>query len=407
MKCKFCNKKLNNIFLDLGKMPLANSNLKKKEIKNEKKYELKIYVCNYCWLVQTKDVINEKEVFNENYSYFSSMSSSWLEHAKRYVKYIISFLKLSSKSYIIEIASNDGYLLKNFKDKKFDFLGIEPSKSTALVAKKKKIKTINEFFTNRLAKKLSKNKKADLVIGNNVFAHIPDIHDFTNGLKTILSSEGTITLEFQHLLNIMKKNQFDTLYHEHYYYYSVTFLKKIFKNYDLKIYKIEKLRTHGGSLRVYVTHIKNNIKIHSSVKNVFQEETNYGIAKLKTYKNFNLKINSIKKKFCNFIINTNKNKKNIFAYGAPAKGNTFLNFCNIKKTDIIGTFDKSPLKVNKFLPGSHIKIFSPNNMKKFKIDFLIILPWNIKREIINMVKKKVISKKIKFVTAIPSLKIFN
>ena len=407
MKCKFCNKKLKNIFLDLGKMPLANSNLKKTEIINEIKYELKIYVCNICWLVQTKDVINEKEVFNENYSYFSSMSSSWLDHAKKYVDHIVNFLKLNKKSYIVEIASNDGYLLKNFKVKNLNCLGIEPSKSTALVARNNKIKTINEFFTYNLAKKISKNKKADLIIGNNVFAHIPDIHDFTKGLKTILSREGTITLEFQHLLNIMKKNQFDTIYHEHYYYYSVTSLKKIFKYYDLKIYKIEKLSTHGGSLRVYVSHIKNNIKVHSSVKNIHMEEINYGIAKLKTYKDFEVKINNIKKKFNKFIINANKDKKNIFAYGAPAKGNTFLNFCNIKKTDVIGTFDKSPLKINKFLPGTHIKIFAPNMMKKFKIDILIILPWNIKKEVIDMVKKNSTSKKIKFVTAIPSLKIFN
>jgi predicted nucleic acid-binding protein len=205
----------------------------------------------------------------------------------------------------------------------------------------------------------------------------------------------------------MKKNQFDTIYHEHYYYYSVTFLKKIFKYYDLKMYKIEKLSTHGGSLRVYVSHIKNNIKVHSSVKNIHKEEIDYGIAKIKTYKDFEVKINNIKKKFNKFIINANKNKKNIFAYGAPAKGNTFLNFCNIKKTDVIGTFDKSPLKINKFLPGTHIKIFSPNMMKKFKIDILIILPWNIKKEVIDMVKKNSTSKKIKFVTAIPSLKIFN
>ncbi len=405
MKCKYCKSKLKNIFLDLGKMPLANSNLKKNEFKYEKKYILKIYVCKNCWLVQTKDVINNKEVFNSKYSYFSSVSSSWLEHAKKYVQNIIKYLNLNHEDFIIEIASNDGYLLKNFKDRGFNYMGIEPSKSTAKIAQKQGIKTKIDFFTYNLAKKISLKKKAKLIIVNNVYAHIPDVHDFTKGLKVLLSDNGVITLEFQHLLNILKKKQFDTVYHEHYYYYSVIYLIKIFKNYGLKIWKIDKIKTHGGSLRIYACHDYSNRKIYSSVKKIIFEEKNFGLDKIQTYLKYNDNIKNIKLNFKNFLRKQTENNKKVYAYGAPAKGNTFLNYCNIKSPSIRGTFDMSPLKMNKYLPGSHIKIHSPNNIKKFEIDYLIILPWNLKREIINFVKKKTNNRKIKFVTAIPSLKI--
>ena len=405
MKCKFCKSKLKNVFLDLGKMPLANSNLKKNELKNEKKYILKIYVCEKCWLVQTKDVINNKEVFNSEYSYFSSVSSDWLKHAKNFVQNIIKDLNLNYKDFIVEIASNDGYLLKNFKKKGFNYTGIEPTRSTAKIAQKKGIKTIIDFFTLSLAKKISSNKKAKLIIANNVYAHIPDVHDFTKGMKMLLSNDGVITLEFQHLLNILKKRQFDTIYHEHYYYYSIIYLAKIFNYYGLKIWKIEKIETHGGSLRVYACHDFSNRKIHSSVKKIILEEKKFGLNKIKTYLEYNDNIKNIKLNFENFLMKQKMNNKKVYAYGAPAKGNTFLNYCNIKSPSILGTFDMSPLKMNKYLPGSHIKIHSPDKIRKLMMDYIIILPWNIKKEVIKFVKKRTNNKKIKFVTAIPNLKI--
>ena len=401
--CRNCNKKLKNIFLDLGKCPPSNSLIKnEKEKKSEKKFQLLTYVCNNCWLVQTKDVASKKIFFNNHYPYFSSTSSSWLKHAKNYVTKITKKLKLNKDSLVIELASNDGYLLQYFKIKKIPCIGIEPSKNTSRIAKKKGIKSLDKFFSYNLAKKIK--DKADLIIGNNVYAHVPNLNDFTKGIKTLLKKEGTITLEFPHLLNLIKYSQFDTIYHEHFSYYSLLTVKNIFKKHKLKVFFVEKLNTHGGSLRVYGCHEDDKRAESEFVKIIIKEEIKFGLNKLKTYKQFNLKVLRIKKEITKFILKAKKDKKIVHAYGAAAKGSTVLNYVNITEKDIAFVYDAAESKINMMMPGSHIKILSPDEIKIRKPDYIVILPWNIKSEIIKSFKF-IKNWNGKFVTFIPKIKV--
>ena len=360
--CRNCNKKLKNIFLDLGKCPPSNSLIKnEKEKKNEKKFQLLTYVCDKCWLVQTKDVVNKEIFFNNHYPYFSSTSSSWLQHAKNYVAKISKKLKLDKKNFVIELASNDGYLLQYFKMKKIPCLGIEPSKNTSKISKKRGIKTLDEFFTYDLAKKIK--YKPDLIIGNNVYAHVPNLNDFTKGIKTLLKTNGTITLEFPHLLNLIKYSQFDTIYHEHFSYFSLFTVKNIFKKHKLKVFFVEKLNTHGGSLRIYGCH-EDDARLESKiVKNIIKEEVKFGLNKINIFKKFNLNVLKIKKEIKKFILQAKKDKKIVHAYGAAAKGSTVLNYLNITERDIHFVYDAAKSKINKIMPGSHIKILSPEEIK--------------------------------------------
>ncbi len=403
MKCGFCKSKLIKI-LDLGKTPLANSFLTKKYLKKKEKiYALNLNFCKNCYLIQAPRDVQTKEIFNQKYVYFSSTSKYWLEHAKRYCEHIIKKINLKNKSTIMEVASNDGYLLKNFDKKKFRILGIEPSKNTADFCKKKyKINVITDFFNLSLIEKKNLYLKTDLLIANNVLAHNPDINNFVFSVKKTLSPNGVATIEFPHFYNLIKDFQFDTIYHEHFYYFSLRAIIKIFKKYDLKIWDVDEIDTHGGSLRIYVSHSESNRIIKQSVKRVLKKEINSKLFDLKILKNFSKKVKAIKKNTQNFIDLNLKNNKKIAFYGAAAKGNTFLNYLRINSKKINHIFDLSNEKVGKYLPGSKIEVFYPSKNELKKFDMIIILPWNLKKEITKQLSK-LTDKKCKFYVCIPKI----
>ena len=406
-KCRFCNSDLNKIFIDLEESPLANSYLKGSDFDNEKNYPLCTFLCENCFLVQLEEIETPENIFSK-YAYFSSFSTSWLKHAKNYVEMIIPRLSLNEKSLVVEIASNDGYLLQNFIEKSIPVIGIEPAKNIAKAAMEKNIPTLTNFFNNQLAKKLSsEGKKADLIIGNNVFAHVPCLNDFVSGLKILLKMNGTITLEFPHLLQLMKNNQFDTIYHEHFSYFSLLTAQKILAHHNLKVFDVDELSTHGGSLRLYITHKENNqISLSNNVLVVLEKEKKFGLNKISTYEEFGTHISKIKMDLQNLINNIKNSSKNIICYGAPAKGNTLLNYCNITNDQIDYTVDKNPHKQNLFLPGTHIPIYPPEKIQKTKPDYILILPWNLKDEIIEEIKY-IRDWKGKFVIPVPEVKILN
>jgi hypothetical protein len=406
MNCRHCGTHLENTFLDLGYMPISNSYLTKNDLNQSEVYfPLKVLVCNQCWLVQTKDYISPKKLFTSHYAYFSSTSLSWLSHAKDYAKKMIKELNLNSKSYVIEIASNDGYLLKNFLEAKIPCLGIEPTLSTANFAEKNGISVLKKFFGRSLAQKLSlEGKTADLIIGNNVYAHVQDINDFTLGLKEILKKSGTITLEFPHFMRLIQRTQFDTIYHEHFSYLSIYTVCKIFKKAGLRIFNVEELNTHGGSLRVYGCHINDSRKTQNTVKLLLEIEKKNGLQNLDTYKNFQSRVDKIKNDLVKFLSDQKVKGKKVVGYGAAAKGNTLLNYCEIKEDLLQVIFDAAPSKQGCFMPGSHIPILAPEYLIDTKPNYILILPWNISGEIIKqnaMIKKK----KTKFLIAVPKLTI--
>lgn len=385
MNCRNCNEKLGKPFIDLGLSPPSNSLLSASELSNtQKNYPLKLAVCKKCWLVQTIDFVTADQLFTSQYPYFSSTSSSWLNHAKKYADSVSDLLSLNSNSFVIEIASNDGYLLKNFVRKKIPCLGIEPTTSTALFAESIGIPVLQAFFNQNLAKKLLKDGiQADLIIGNNVLAHVPDLNNFVSGLKISLKRKGTITLEFPHLLNLFQFSQFDTIYHEHFSYFSFFTSQKVMMNHGLRIFKVEKLQTHGGSLRIFACHDNDSRKTEKCVEDLLDEENNFGLRNLSIYNNFKANVSKVKNDLLNFLFEQKNKGKKVVAYGAAAKGNTLLNYSGITSELIECVVDASPSKWNKFLPGSKIPIFSTETLKKRKIDFLLILPWNLKNEIIS------------------------
>ncbi|WNL33046.1 class I SAM-dependent methyltransferase [Arcobacter cryaerophilus gv. pseudocryaerophilus] len=405
MQCRFCKNKLEHVFVDLINTPASNSFLTKEQLNEpEHFYPLKLFVCENCKLVQIDEYKKSDDIFNQDYAYFSSYSTSWLKHAENYVEMIVKKLSLNETSYITEIASNDGYLLQYFQEKQIPCIGIEPTSSTASVAKQKAIEVIEDFFNTNLAKTL---KKSDLIIGNNVLAHVPDINDFVKGLKIALKNNGIITMEFPHLLNIINENQFDTIYHEHFSYLSLYTLIQIFEKQELKIFDVEKLATHGGSLRIYATHIENNnLEISENVENILNEEKEFGLFDMNIYTIFQEKANKVKYDLLEFLLQAKKENKKVVAYGAAAKGNTLLNYAGIKNDLIEFVVDKSPYKQGKFMPASHIPVVEEKEIQELKPDYILILPWNIKDEIIaqlNYVKMW----NCKFVVAVPQLEIIN
>ena len=403
MKCRFCKTKLVNKLIDLGKAPLVNAFLKKKNLnKKENFYPLSLMFCNKCYLVQTRENISPKTIFKKNYPYFTSTSKSFLQHAKKFSKKIIKLLNLNKDSTVVEIACNDGYLLKNFVARKIRCLGIEPSLSVAKVAKEKKIKVVTKFFSSSLSMVISKNYKSDLIIANNVYAHIPDVIDFTKGLKNLLKPCGTIVIEFQYVISLIKRYQFDTIYHEHYSYYSLTSVNNILKSQNLKIYNVDKINTHGGSLRIYVCHDNYLKEVNKKVKQILKDERNV-VNNPKFYKNLNFKVNKIKKDLLEFLIKLKNENQKVCAYGAAAKGNTLLNFCKINSELIYCIFDNSKSKQGMFMPGSHIPVLSSKSIKKIKPDYILILPWNIREEIKKQLKKY----KSKIFIAVPKIKILS
>lgn len=386
MNCRNCNKEVKQTFIDLGSSPPSNSYLTKVSLSlPEKWYPLKVLVCSNCWLVQTDDYVGADEMFSEDYAYYSSYSSSWLNHSKKYVDSAIERFKLDASSNVVEIASNDGYLLQFFKHNNIPCYGIEPTSGPASIALKKGIEVVEDFFGATTAKKLAyKGKKADLIIANNVLAHVPDINDFLKGFSILLNQNGVATFEFPHLLNLLRFNQFDTIYHEHYSYLSLIALETIFKKNKLSIFDVEELKTHGGSLRVYVKHADSGrYKSSMSFDRIKNEEQIAGIDNINFYSGFQDTVAKVKIDFLNFLIQAKKNGKKTIAYGAAAKGNTMMNFAGVGNDLIDFVVDKNPAKIGKFMPGSRIPIVPEKFINDVKPDFIIIFPWNLKEEIIS------------------------
>lgn len=404
MKCRHCSTPLEETFLDLGFAPPSNAYLSADDlVRPEKYYPLKIKVCQDCWLVQTEDYADADELFSADYAYFSSTSQSWLAHAKEYAELMIERLNLNQQSFVIEVASNDGYLLKNFVEAGIPCLGIEPTASTAAAAEVLGIPVLREFFGREVGLKC---QKADLIAGNNVYAHVPDINDFTQGLKAALKPEGVITLEFPHLLNLIEQNQFDTVYHEHFSYLSLYTVKRIFEKAGLRIWNVEKLSTHGGSLRIFGCHLDSDLDTLPIVETLLLEEEAKGLRTLSTYQSFQKKADKIKDDLLSFLIEQKRSGKIIAAYGAAAKGNTLLNYAGVKPDLLSYVVDAAPSKQGKYMPGSHIPIFPPERLLQDKLDTVLILPWNIAPEITQ--KNQALRERgTQFVAAVPELRVIE
>ncbi len=383
MRCRFCSKNISKVFIDLGSTAISNAFVTE-EIINSKEsiYPLKVLVCDNCFLVQVDEFQKKEEIFSNDYVYFSSVSDYWLAHCKKYVEKVIPQFHLNTESLVVEIASNDGYLLQYFKERNIPVLGIEPTNSTAQIAISKGINTITEFFDEILAEKLSVEHKADLILGNNVLAHVPELNSFVRGLKILLKPEGVMTFEFPHLMRLIEKIEFDTIYHEHFSYFSFFFIIKLFEFHGFKIFDVEELETHGGSLRIYVKHRENNGQaISENVAGLLKKEIEAKVNDINSYIGFQEKANEVKFKFLSYIINERLKGKKIIAFGAAAKGNTFLNYCGVKSDIIECVVDDTPSKQGKYLPQSHIPVVSRDYFKNNKPDIIIILPWNFKKEI--------------------------
>ncbi len=406
MKCRFCKTELEHIFIDLVNSPASNSFLSKEQLNEPETYfPLKVYTCHNCFLVQVDEYKKSGDIFDSNYAYFSSYSTTWLQHSKKYTELMVSRFGYDSKSQVMEIASNDGYLLQYFAEKGIPVLGIEPTSNTADVAIAKGIDTIKDFFGTTLASQLVESgKKADLLLGNNVLAHVPDIVDFVGGMKIVLAPEGVITMEFPHLLQLVENNQFDTIYHEHFSYLSFTTVSRIFEAAGLEMFDVEELTTHGGSLRIYAKHKDDNTKvIGAAVSAMFEKEKRTGILDMKYYSNFQERALKVKLDLVSFLIEQKRAGKSVAAYGAAAKGNTLLNYCGVKADLIDFVMDANPHKQNKFLPASHIPVHDESYLRAKKPEFVLILPWNLEAEIVAQLSY-IKEWDAQFVIPIPSLK---
>ena len=404
MNCRHCAHPLEHVFLDLGFAPPSNAYLSQAGLnKPERYYPLKLFVCEHCWLVQTEDYAQADELFSHDYAYFSSVSQSWLAHAARYTDMITKRLGLSKNSHVIEVASNDGYLLKNFVAAGIPCLGVEPTASTAAAAEKLGIPILREFFGQTLAQRLfAEGKQADLILGNNVYAHVPDINDFTAGLKTALKPGGTITLEFPHLMRLLEQTQFDTVYHEHFSYLSLYSVSQIFARAGLRVCDVEELPTHGGSLRVYGCHAEDGRATAETVSAVQAEEARRGMRSLQTYQAFQLRADRVKDDLLLFLIEQKRAGKRVAAYGAAAKGCTLLNYAGIKPDLLPYVCDAAPSKQGKYLPGTHILIQHPDVLRERKPDIVLILPWNIQAEVMQQMAH-IREWGGKFAVAVPSI----
>lgn len=407
MECRFCKHHVTTEFADLVNSPASNSYLTAEQLNEpEVFYPLKVMVCEKCFLVQVDEYKKSSDIFNSEYAYFSSFSSSWLAHSKKYTEMMIARFGYNENSLVAEVASNDGYLLQYFKEKNIPVLGIEPTANTAAVAISKGIPSVVDFFGVRLAKQLvSEGKKADLLLGNNVLAHVPDIMDFVGGMNVILKENGVITMEFPHLYQLVLNNQFDTIYHEHFSYLSFTTVSRIFEANNLVMFDVEEVPTHGGSLRVFAKHKNDPSKtISDSVVNMLKKEKDAGMLNIDYYKNFQVKIEGVKNDLLEFLLIQKRAGKKVAAYGAAAKGNTLLNYCGIKNDMISFVVDANPAKQIKYMPASHIPILTEERIKNDKPDYIIILPWNIKEEIVKQLDY-VKTWGCKFVVPIPKLQV--
>lgn len=408
MNCRHCHHSLEHTFIDLGHAPPSNAYLRFKDLSAPELYfPLKLKVCTTCWLVQTEDYTRADELFNYEYAYFSSTSSSWCAHAADYVNMITRKLGLCANNFVIEVAANDGYLLKNFVSAGIPCLGIEPTASTADASEKLGIPVIKDFFSLRLAEKLAaEGRMADLILGNNVLAHVPDINDFVAGIKILLAEQGVVTMEFPHLMQLVANNQFDTIYHEHFSYLSFYTVQEIFLKHGLKLYDVEEIPTHGGSLRIYARHADDASKpIKPTVAALLEKEAAAGMKALAYYKGFQHKADQVKYALLDVLLQQKRSGLKVAAYGAAAKGNTLLNYCGIRKDLIRFVVDASPHKQGKFLPGSHIPVVAEDLIQSEQPDYVLILPWNIKDEIIEQLCY-IREWGGKFVTAVSELRIW-
>jgi len=409
MKCRHCSTPLEHVFLDLGFAPPSNAYLAPDALcAPETYFPLKLRVCQTCALVQTEDYARADALFSHDYAYFSSISHTWLAHAKAYAEMITSRLALNAESLVIEVAANDGYLLRNFVATGIPCLGIEPTASTAHAAEQQGIPVLREFFGVALAKRLAaEGRRADLIVGNNVYAHVPDINDFTAGLKTALKPGGTITLEFPHLMRLIEHVQFDTVYHEHFSYLSLATVARIFAAAGLRVCDVEELPTHGGSLRVYGCHADDARIDTAAVARVLDEERSRGLTHSDSdaYRGFQSRADGVKNGLLTFLLEQKRLGKTVAAYGAAAKGNTLLNYAGVKPDLLPYVCDAAPSKQGKFLPGSHIPILSPDVLRERRPDIMLILPWNIADEVTRQLAY-VREWGGQFAVAVPSVKVY-
>ncbi|HEX8747031.1 MAG TPA: class I SAM-dependent methyltransferase [Pyrinomonadaceae bacterium] len=381
--CRFCGTPLKHTFVDLGVSPLSNSYLSAEQLSRmEPFYPLHAYVCHRCFLVQLEEFESPENIF-QDYAYFSSYSESWLRHARAYTEQMIERFELGERSRVIEIASNDGYLLQYFVARGVPSLGVEPAANVAQVAEEKGVPTLTEFFGSRLATRLAaEGGQADLLLGNNVLAHVPALNDFVEGLKILLKPQGVITMEFPHLLRLMQDNQFDTIYHEHFSYFSFLTVEEVFARHGLTLFDVEELETHGGSLRIYARHPEDEGKaVTARVQELKERELSAGTRRLEAYLGFSAQVEETKRSLLTFLIEARREGKRIAAYGAPAKGNTLLNYCGIRTDFLDYAVDASPHKQGRFLPGTRIPIHHPDKLRETRPDYVLILPWNLREEI--------------------------
>ena len=406
--CRFCTQKLKYSFIDLGMSPLCQTHIAPNALNmSEIFYPLHAYVCTNCFLVQLDELVSPEQIFSE-YDYLSSYSDSWVQHAKDYVHMICGLLQLNKSNLVIEIASNDGYLLQHFVAKNIPVLGIEPAANIAAIAEKKGIRSIVRFLGEKTAYEIrTKFGPADLVLGNNVLAHVPKINDFIKGIKVLMNHGGTLTMEFPHLIRLIEENQFDTIYHEHFSYLSFYTVEKMFAFHGITLFDVEELPTHGGSLRIYGRHSEENDRpVTDRTKDLREREIASGINSLQLYQTFEERVKETKRKLLEFLIKVKREGKHIIGYGAPGKGNTLLNYCGIRQDFIDYTVDRSPYKQGKYTPGCRIPIFDPSVIKETKPDYVLILPWNLRDEITK--QHAYISEwGGKFVIPIPEVKILD
>jgi 2-polyprenyl-3-methyl-5-hydroxy-6-metoxy-1,4-benzoquinol methylase len=406
--CRFCGTKLEHTFVDLGMSPLCESYLGAGQLNQmEPFYPLHAYVCGNCFLVQLQEYVTREHIFSD-YAYFSSYSDSWLAHASAYTGQMVERFDLNGQSLVVEVASNDGYLLQYFVAKGIPVLGIEPAANVAAVAMEKRVPTLVKFFGTETAREFAASgKRADLLLGNNVLAQVPDLNDFVAGMKILLKPAGVITMEFPHLQQLMDQNQFDTIYHEHFSYFSLTTAEKIFAGHGLTLFDVEELRTHGGSLRIYARHAEDSSKpVSDRVTGLRAREESMGYSRIETYSRFAEQVKETKRKLLEFLIEAKSRGKTIAGYGAPGKGNTLLNYCAIRTDFLDYTVDRNPYKHGKFLPGTHVPIYAPEHIRETQPDFVLILPWNLKDEII---KQNAFIREWggKFVVPIPEVKVYG
>ncbi len=406
--CRFCAAPLAVNLVDLGMSPLCESYLTADQINaTEPFYPLHVFVCGQCYLAQLGEYVRAEHIFSE-YAYFSSYSDSWLKHSKKYTDLMTQRLALGAKSLVIELASNDGYLLQYFVEKNIPVLGIEPAANVAKVAVDKGVSTLVEFFGVDLARKLvASGQQPDLLLGNNVLAQVPDLNDFVEGMKILLKLGGVITMEFPHLLRLMDENQFDTIYHEHFSYFSLVTTEKIFAAHGLKLFDVEELASHGGSLRIYACHAEDQSKpVTSAVTELLRREQEAGLNRIERYAEFEESVKETKRKLLEFLIQAKREGKKVVGYGAPGKGNTLLNYCGIRTDFLDFTVDRNPYKHGRFLPGTHIPIFPPEHLRAARPDYVFILPWNLKNEIMEQLSF-IREWGGKFIVPIPSVKVYE